>query len=332
MQDTIKPITIVPKDTIIQLSDSINNYKIIQKDSAAHSQKSVHSFKNITIPIDITSVCKRSPITDITFSNSHNIISENKFFTQDQFPFLFMDKNIERQQNLRASIQKHLRRGEILPARFFHDDWIIIIIFIVTFLYTAIRVTSKNLLPEIIRFFLFRGINDPVSRDFGALFNWQTTILNLCSFISLSLFGYFTLAWYDILPTGSDGIVVWLISFLLIVTGITLRHFICIITGIISGKREVYREYLLGVYQSYRFSAAILFVIVILISYTHLLSIKTCFLTGFFVLVIMYLIRITRLYLIFINRNISIFYLILYLCALEIMPVLILFKYSAGLV
>jgi hypothetical protein len=46
----------------------------------------------------------------------------------------------------------------------------------------------------------------------------------------------------------------------------------------------------------------------------------------------MYLIRVIRLIIIFLNRNISIFYLILYLCALEILPVLIVIKYFTGLV
>ena len=47
---------------------------------------------------------------------------------------------------------------------------------------------------------------------------------------------------------------------------------------------------------------------------------------------LMYSIRVIRLLIIFLNRNISIFYLILYLCALEILPVLIVVKYFTGLV
>ncbi len=53
---------------------------------------------------------------------------------------------------------------------------------------------------------------------------------------------------------------------------------------------------------------------------------------GIIVLGILYLIRVLRLFVIFINRNISILYLILYLCALEILPILISVKYISGLV
>jgi len=41
--------------------------------------------------------------------------------------------------------------------------------------------------------------------------------------------------------------------------------------------------------------------------------------------------RIIKLFSIFLNRNISILYLILYLCALELLPVVVLIKYFAGL-
>jgi hypothetical protein len=48
---------------------------------------------------------------------------------------------------------------------------------------------------------------------------------------------------------------------------------------------------------------------------------------GIAILLVFYLLRTFRLFLIFLKRNISVLYLILYLCALEILPVLILIRY-----
>jgi len=112
---------------------------------------------------------------------------------------------------------------------------------------------------------------------------------------------------------------------------VTLRHALCLIIGNISDAKEVFNEYLIGIYQSYRYGSLILFVVIILLSYTTFLSVKVYFICGIFTLIILYLIRVIRLFIIFINRNISIFYLILYLCALEILPVVVLFKYFTGL-
>jgi hypothetical protein len=121
------------------------------------------------------------------------------------------------------------------------------------------------------------------------------------------------------------------ISSAIIVSGITLRHFICRITGNLSGESEVFNEYLIGVYQSYRFCSLIIFVLVVLLVYTAFLPPDIYFFSGLVVLLIMYIYRVLRLFLIFIKKDISIFYLILYLCALEILPVLILLKYFTGL-
>ena len=50
------------------------------------------------------------------------------------------------------------------------------------------------------------------------------------------------------------------------------------------------------------------------------------FYAGFFVIILLYILRIFRGLQISFKNRLSIFYLILYLCALEIMPTLILFK------
>jgi hypothetical protein len=133
-------------------------------------------------------------------------------------------------------------------------------------------------------------------------------------------------------PAGINGILFWLICVGVVITAVFLRHIVCSITGSISGEKDVFRNYLLGVYQSYRFSALFLFTLVILMSYTRILPARECFVAGIVVLGIIYLIRVFRLVRIFLNRNISIFYLILYLCALEFLPVVISVKYFTGLV
>jgi hypothetical protein len=181
------------------------------------------------------------------------------------------------------------------------------------------------------RFFLFRGINDASSRDIGGLFSWQSTILNLASFLIIGLFTYCFALFYDFLPAGITEINGYLISLGIIISAVTLRHLVCLLTGNISEERDVFRDYLAGVYQSYRLSAMILFVVIILLTYTLLLPSQVFLISGIIALGLMYLIRIVRLLIIFINRNISIFYLILYLCALEILPVGITVKYFTGL-
>jgi hypothetical protein len=319
LQDTLKLRFSAIQDTGVHKTDSGSLLKIFTTKSNIKGILISTSDTIIKEPVDTTSVCSRNNIRDITFYDSTNFILTSGPDSIIQYPFIVIER----------TKKKRIRE---LPASPLHNDWTIGIILTVAFLYSLIRNTSKKMLPDIARFFLFRGINDPVSRDIGGLFHWQSTVLNLSSFLIVALFAFVSSSSAGLIPAGSGGIVTWIICLGVIITAVTFRHIICTVTGIISGENEIFREYLLVIYQSYRFSAILLFVIIVLTLYTTVLPEKISLFSGVSVFVMMYLIRIFRLMIIFLNRNISIFYLILYLCALEFLPVVILVKYFTGLV
>jgi hypothetical protein len=280
---------------------------------------------------DLSDVCNRNPVADITYFNREYIINSIDPEGINYFPILFTEKTRQILSERKASAEKRLKTGESLPVKPFHDDWILGIILAAVILFAVVRTSKKSFMPGIERFFLFRGTKEEGSRDLMGIFQWQSTILNLSSFILIGLFIYFNVVYLKLIPPDISGFMVWLISLAIIIIAITIRHFICSATGILSRQEEAFRDYLHTIYQSYRFFALLLFFLIIIMSYTTILSEKSYFVTGVIFFSSLYLIRIFRLFIIFINRNISIFYLILYLCALEILPVLITLKYFSGL-
>ncbi len=334
MQDTIKPViqdTITPVNNVPQIDLQQSDTAAIQViPAAAPVFKRTVIRQEIAKYSDTTSVCSKNPVADITFYDSLNFIRERKILNAEKFPYTFLENNIQRESDANAYLIRSLKQGNAMPEKSFHNDWLLAVLLFAAFLYSVIHTTSKTMLPEVTRFFFFRGINDPASREIGGLFNWQATLLNLISFFNIALFCYFAAEWYKIIPAGTPGLLVWLYAVVLVILAVTARHFTCVITGSISNQNEVFREYLLGIYQSYRLGGIMLFIIIILISYTSIFTAKFLIISGFIIMLLMYMIRVMRLLLIFINRSISIFYLILYLCSLEILPFLILLKYSFG--
>ena len=340
-QDTVRVITKTQQDTVravkFNINESIreNTYSLppvrqfALKDTGKHF---VATKAIVPSTADTTSVCTRNSIADVTFYDPDNIVFKIKQGNYKQFPFVFIEKGMQRQAEERALLIKQLKPGNDLAARPLHTDWMIIVILIAAFLYSLVKASSKSMMPYFERSFIFRGTNDPSTRDIGGLFHWQSTILNLISFLIIGLFGYSVVSFYGLIPSGFRGIIIWLITLAIISSAITLRHIVCMITGAASGKQEVFREYLIGIYQAYRLVALVLFVIIVLMAYTLILPVRDYIISGIFIVGLMYLVRIIRLLIIFLNRNISIFYLILYLCALEILPVLIIVKYFTGLV
>jgi hypothetical protein len=335
----ISPILTEQQDTLQhkiknQLSDSgdLAGSRLLKHQSADSLHHRISVIKQ-TVPAetDTVSVCSRNSIADVTFYDLNNFILRMGYGTPKQFPYVLVEQGKKRETENKAFLVKHLKEGSILPPQPLHSDWIILIVILTAALFTLVKTSSGQLSSSFSKYIMFRGVNESVSREVLGLFYWQSTILNLVSFFIIALFGYTAASYYNLLPVGFKGILPWTAILVVISIGITLRHFTCVITGAASGREEAFREYLLSVYQAYRFAGLFLFAIVILISYTKFLPVNALIISGLIIIGLTYLFRVIRLLIIFINRNISIFYLILYLCALEILPVLVIAKYFTGL-
>jgi len=335
-QDTVKPQIVVRINTDNLLPDSIfrrmdEKPAYLRNADSGKFRKSYKSYSEKLVIDDTTSVCARNPVADVTLSDSVSFLSELKHnYSAGPVPFHFAENNERGGPEWLTIGVTSLKDGEPLTYRPLHNDWIIAFILFASLLFLVIRNTTRSLWPELTRFVMFRGINESSSRDIGTIFTWQHTVRNLISFIILGLFTFCAAAWYEFIPGNIPPLVFILISFGLVVFAITSRHIICKAAGSLSGEADVFDEYLVSIYQSYRFSSVFLFVLTILIVYTTLLAPGAGFTAGLIVLSFFYFHRVLRLMLIFIKKDISILYLILYLCALEILPVLILVKYFAS--
>jgi hypothetical protein len=330
-QDSIRVKNIPIQDTVVLKSDTASLSVINQPGDSVPRRIRISVPKPVTEVTDTISVCRRNSIEDVTFYDSSNLVTRIYPSHRDTFPFLFTAKNRQIEAEVKASLIKQLRPGDEIPLNPLHNDWITIIILCSAFLFTLVRGSSATLFQGVERYFLFRGLNKPSTKDTGGIFTLDSTIKNLVSFLMFALFGYSAVSYSGFTQSAISGIIFWIIAVFTVITAVTMRHLACLIIGEVTTEREVFSEYLVTVYQFYRFGAISLFVAAILISYTTIFPVKLCISGGLIALAALYLIRVIRLFIIFINKNISFFYLILYLCALEILPVLISVKYISGL-
>ena len=273
----------------------------------------------------------RNLFSSYTFSDSSGMLIASSPSGKESFPWIFLKENKARQDSIRTAIVGSLKEGISVPPDKFHGDWIIPLVFFAALLLGVVRAAPGSTFVNMFRFLAMRGINENGSRDTGVLFQWQSTLLNLSSFISVSLFIYLLLKNFDVEIPGISNFVTWLICLGSVIVAVTIRHITCNITGNASDEPEIFREYIMGIYHVYRFGGIILLILSILILYTVFIPVKICFFAGIMLSALLYMLRVLRLFLIFIRRHVSILYFILYLCALEILPVVILVKYFTGL-
>jgi hypothetical protein len=123
---------------------------------------------------------------------------------------------------------------------------------------------------------------------------------------------------------GSTGLTAVLAGVFL--AALLIRHLITIILAEISGLQSLYREYMNIVYNTWFACALFLFILNTIILFAPIGNPSPIINTGLIIISIFLIIRALRLMSIFIDRHVSIFYFILYLCALEVLPVLVIFK------
>lgn len=332
VQDTVKPTFVIRISTDNLIPDSVFENIAIRTDTTPQlepARKATEISPEPKFLSDTTSRATRNSISDVTFYDSANFIRVLDIKSLKMIPFGFSEKGETKQDSLTIAAGNSAE-GWPLPEKTFRNDWITIFIIMAVLLYIPIKKTLNPLIRDAVRFFFLKGIAEHSSRNTSSLFYRESTILNFISFLIISLFISCIASFADHLPKGMLAPSFVIVVFLIVAGALTVRHITCSATGSLSGKTDVFNEYLASIYLTYRFFALPAFVCVVLLVYTTLLKPEFVVSAGIILFIILYLYRILRLLLIFIKRNVSIFYFILYLCALEILPALIIVKLAAG--
>jgi len=116
-------------------------------------------------------------------------------------------------------------------------------------------------------------------------------------------------------------------GFLVPLTYIIYKPVISKIVGFLSMEQKAFDEYNFNTMLYLKIFGLILLPVTLMISYLHSVNPEILFKATLIIAVIMGVMWFLRTILIFIRKGISIFFLILYLCALEILPLLVLVKF-----
>jgi len=162
----------------------------------------------------------------------------------------------------------------------------------------------------------------------SGVISWPPVIRNLITVFNVSLFASVSLLLTDTVRYESMAASIKLTVIIMgaFLAALMLRHLTSIILAEITGLKSVYREYMNIIYNTWFADALILFILNAIILFTPVNNPVPFIWSGIIVTSIFLIIRALRLLTIFLNRHISISYFILYLCALEILPVLLIMK------
>lgn len=205
-------------------------------------------------------------------------------------------------------------------------DWLMLVILAATLLFTITITFNRLCIRNISSLFRFRNLSQSID-DPRQVYRWEMTVTNLASIISISLFLYASIAsgilTIDIKYEGGS-------LYLLLLAGtsasFSLRHISTLIIRHISRSLLLFGDYIVTIHTVWQLTGMILLPLSASLLYLKYSPVEMLVTIGGSIIILLYILRLIRLLSFFIRRRVSIIYYILYICALELLPVALVVK------
>ena len=206
-----------------------------------------------------------------------------------------------------------------------NHGWIHGIIFLCFLLFAFSQYGYFRRMQQIFKAYFANRLFNQLSRDGGLLSERVSIFLFISFFLSFSVFIYKTFEFYYDVP--ANGIFSFVL-YLKVLVGVTLYYFLKMglykSCGFIFRSAKETSDYILNIYIFGQVTGVVLLPLIVMITY---INNEFIIYIGLTVIALSYVYRLFRGVTITIsNVKISMYYIFLYLCTLEILPLLILIK------
>ena len=222
----------------------------------------------------------------------------------------------------------------ITPKIVDHDPqyWISAILFTALVMYAWLRATYSKRLRQVLNAFFTSRMN-LLEREESAVSNRVSTALSFLFIVIISLFFYQAIAFgiggvqQSFSPFyGSSGILLYIKICFLAFTLYFVKMGLIYLLGLIFRAEKAASEYIFNIFLFNEILGLFLLPVTIIIAFLKLLPPDKLIYSGLLVILVIFAYRIFRSATANQNQNISKYYLFLYLCTLEIMPLVAILK------
>lgn len=214
----------------------------------------------------------------------------------------------------------------IIPSLRFsgHEVWVTLLLFVCLLLFAWINITNPKKIPSLVSGF-FRGSateERSITPDSIALF-----FIFICTATLLIMQTFRFNGIQTHLNHGEQFILIGLV----LLGYYLLKTLVLLLCGTIFQVESNVRDYINEIYASAHLATIGLLPVVIILTFVNNIN-EDLFEKGILALIgLLFLYRTTKMLILMIKRGLSLIYLFLYLCALEIIPLVLLFEYRKAM-
>ena len=278
-------------------------------------------YKDVTVSIDNASWQFEHTINDRNFAIKQ--ILNKKIKVQS-------DLSASKETSILKTTTKAINDNNIIDNKnefgSIYTDWLLFLLVFSTIILGWIRVFYNKYLRDIIQAGHNNQWSKRVLEEKNAVLQRVSFFLNIAFVLNFSIFLFLTLNYYEIHFLNLYGYMQFVFILGSIIAVYIVKFIYLKIFGFIILEYKAINEYIHNVFLYNKIVGLVFFPIIWFIPFIDSEYSKYFIYVGLLAFVLAFLFRIVRGIINCIKINVSIFYIILYLCALEILPVLIIYR------
>ena len=212
-----------------------------------------------------------------------------------------------------------------------HPAWLFITLFILLGFYAWIKIYYGSILMQSIQASVSFQVATRIFKDNSILQKQLDNILYIFYFLSAGFLLYMTEIRFGLEPYGISGIILYLFNLALLVMVFMGRVVVVSAAGLFFNRTRIYREYLYNIFIFNKLIGLSASPLLLFVIYTRGVLMEVFQWITIAAISAILIMRLIRGVVFSLKKNVSIFYIILYLCALEIAPLILLYRWLEGI-
>ena len=219
-------------------------------------------------------------------------------------------------------------KGIELPVRernFYNTDWLAVVFVLALVLFASVRFSFSKYLNQLFQSVVNNATSTRMFEEKSYSVSNGAVRLEIFFYLTLSVF-LFQLAGHFHLEFSFQNLILYLFTLGGVLIYFVLKKVAYRVIGVIVEGREETGEYLFNHDNFNRVTGLVLFPIVTLVAFGPFENPDLLILAGVITFIVFYILLLGRGISILFKKQFSIFYLFLYLCSLEFLPLLLIYK------
>ncbi len=208
-----------------------------------------------------------------------------------------------------------------------HPAWLFISLMVLLGFFAGIRLRYASLLKQTLESMVSFQVAVRIFGDNSGLQKQLDIILYVCYIFCGGILLYMAEIRFGLAPYGFSGAQLFLFNLGLLIGLFLARLFLLNLAGFLFNKISVFREYLYNIFIFNKLIGVLLLPLLMFIIYTDgilMIVFQWLAITAVFAILIL---RLIRGFIFSFRRGVSIFYMFLYLCALEMAPLILFYRW-----